>query len=93
MFVTARIIRQTDGRHKLIYTAEDNITLGRIEIVTKGENGRSLQLRVKEVIGTDVGTENGHIVIRNVPAGIKQTVVFSLTDSQNYAMGVKAYGN
>lgn len=93
VFVTARIIRQTNGCHKLIYTAENNITLGHIEIVTKGENGRSLQLCVKDVSGTDVGTENGHIVVRNVPAGIKQTVVFSLTDNQNYAMGVKAYGN
>lgn len=91
--ITARIISLVNGNNKLIFTADEEILLGRIEIVTKGENGRSMQLRVQEVLGDRFSSENGHIVIRNVPAHIKQTLEFNLYDKHNYAMGVKAYGD
>ena len=91
--VSARIISQGNGLNKLIYIADENITLGRIEIVTSGENGRTMQLKVQEANGDNVNAEDGHIVIRNVIANVKNVAVFSLSDKHNFAMGVKAYGN
>lgn len=93
VYVSARIISQGNGRNRLIYTAEDNIETGEMEIVTKGENGKILQLYVQEAVGQNVKAVNGHIVISNVPANTKQTVEFKIAGKRNYAMGVKAYGN
>lgn len=64
-----------------------------MEIVTKGENGKALQLYVLEATGVNVKAVDGHIVISNVPADTKQTVEFKIVGKRNYAMGVKAYGN
>lgn len=91
--VAARIISYGNNKCRLIFTADEDITLGRIEIVTKGENGKSLQLRVKEASGGQSRAENGHIVIRDIPAGVKQIVELDLVDAQNYALGVRAYGD
>lgn len=93
VYVSARIISQGNGLNRLIYTAEDNIETGEMEIVTKGENGKTLQLYVQEANGTNVKAVNGHIEISNVPADAKQTVEFKIAGKRNYAMGVKAYGN
>ena len=93
VLVSARIISQGNGINRLIYIAEEDISLGRIEIVTRGENGRSMKLTVQEAFGENVTSEHGHIVIRNVPANVKQSLGFVLADKHNYAMGVSAYGN
>jgi len=91
--ISARIISQGEGSNKLIFVAEQEIALGRIEIVTRGENGRSMRLNVQNVSGSNSAAENGHIVIHDVQANIKQSLEFTLSDKHNYAMGVKAYGN
>ena len=91
--VKARIIKQESGMNKLIYIADDEITLGRIEILTKGENGKSLKLFVNKVIGDNAKAEDGNIVISNVIPGTKQSLLFELTDNHNYALGVSAYGD
>lgn len=93
VYVTARIISQGNGLNRLIYTAGDNIEMGEMEIVTKGENGKTLQLYVQEAIGQNAKAVNGHIVIANVPANTKQAIEFKIAGKRNYAMGVKAYGN
>jgi len=93
VYVSARIISQGNGVNRLIYTAEDNIDTGEMEIVTKGENGKTLQLYVLEASGENVKAVNGHIVISKVSADTKQTVEFKIAGKRNYAMGVKAYGN
>ena len=91
--VSARIISRADGTKRLVFEADENITLGRLEIVTKGENGKSLKLKVQDAQGTNVTSESGNIVIRNIPAHEKQSCEFTLSDKGNYALGVKAYGN
>ena len=91
VFISARIISQGNGMNKLLFTAEEEIALGRIVIVTRGENGHSMELRVREAFGSNCEAEQGHIVVRSVPANVKQTIEFSLIDNHNYAMGVKAY--
>jgi len=93
VLISARIISLGNGENKLIYTADEAVSLGRIEIVTKGENGKSMKLRVKEVNGSNSLVEEGHIVIKDIEANVKQTIQFALADNHNYALGVKAYGN
>ena len=93
VYVSARIISQGNGLNRLIFTAEDDIETGEMEIVTKGENGKTLQLYVKEASGHNVKAVDGHIVVSNVPAGKKQIVEFRIAGKRSYAMGVKAYGN
>lgn len=95
VFVSARIIKKSDGANKLIFIAEEDISQGELEIVTVGENGKPLQLRVKSVNGISVNAElsNGHIVVFDVEKGKKNKIDFEIFGSQNYAMGVRAYGN
>lgn len=93
--VNARIIKKALGVNKLIFTAEDKISKGELEIVTVGENGKPLQLNVKSVKGIDVkaSVENGHIIISDVEAKQKYTLEFEVYAEKTYAMGVRAYGN
>lgn len=93
--VNARIIKKDSGKNKLIFTAEDQISRGEIEIVTVGENGKPLQLVVKSAKGIDIDAEveDGHIVINSVEAKRKYTLEFEVYASKTYAMGVRAYGN
>lgn len=95
VFVNARIISKGNGINKMIFTAEDSIAVGELEVVTMGENGRPLQLKVKSVTGitTDAEVVDGHIRIRNVKDNEKNTLEFSIFGNKNYAMGVRAYGN
>ena len=93
VMVFARIITCGDGINKLILVPEEDISLGQIEIVTRGENGRSMRLKVLEASGGGAEAENGRIVLHNAKANIKQTIEFRLLEKDNFAMGVKAYGN
>ena len=93
--VNARIINKALGVNKLIFTAEDKISKGELEIVTVGENGKPLQLNVKSVKGINVkaSVENGHIIISDVEAKQKYSLEFEVYAEKTYAMGVRAYGN
>ena len=93
--VNARIIKKALGVNKLIFTAEDKISKGELEIVTVGENGKPLQLNVKSVKGINVkaSVENGHIIISDVEAKQKYSLEFEVYAEKTYAMGVRAYGN
>ena len=95
VFVTARIIKRDNHKNRLIFTTADDITQGELEIVTVGENGKPLQLLVKSVTGVSVSAslQDGHIVIHNVQQGKKSEIEFEIFGNQNYAMGVRAYGN
>ena len=64
-----------------------------MEIVTKGENGKVMQLYVIECNGDRTRVEEGHIVITGVKAGVKNTAEFRIAGKRSFAMGVKAYGN
>ena len=93
VYVSARIISLGNGRNRLIYTADDNITSGEMEIVSRGENGKSLPLHVTEANGQGVKVVDGHIMISDVSAKTKRSVEFKIAGNRNYAMGVRAYGN
>ncbi len=95
VLVTARIIKRDGHTNRLIFTAAENIIQGELEIVTVGENGKPLQLLVKSVTGVSVSASllDGHIVIHNVKQDQKNEIEFEIFGNQNYAMGVRAYGN
>jgi len=93
VYVSARIISLGNGINRLIFTADENIRAGEMEIVTKGENGKSLQIYVQEVQGDNVKAVDGHIMVTDIPANIKQSVLFKILGQREYAMGVRAYGN
>ena len=93
--VSARIIKRLSGTNKLIFTAKEYICAGELEIVTVGENGKMLQLNVKDAKGIDIDAkvDNGHIVVSNVEANKKCSLEFEVFAEKTYAMGVRAYGN
>lgn len=93
--VFTRIIRKKNGINKLVFTTSEIINQGEMEIVTVGENGKSLRLPVKTVTGINVDAlvKDGHICIFNVYPEIKYTVEFEIYGERSYAMEVKAYGN
>lgn len=93
VYVSARIISKGNGKNRLIFIAEEEIQSGDMEIVTKGENGKTLQLYVLEANGNNVRAKDGRIVVSNIPVDTKQTVEFKIAGNRSYAMGVKAYGN
>ena len=95
VFVSARIVKKSNGLNRLIFIAEDEISQGELEIVTVGENGKPLQLIVQQINEIDVSAnlENGHIIVYNVEKGKKYKIDFEIIGQNNYAMGVKAYGN
>ena len=95
VYVDARIISKGNGFNKMIFTAEDDIAVGELEVVTLGENGRSLQIKVESVVGVTTYAEvvDGHIRIKNVKAREKNTLEFRIIGNKKYAMGVRAYGN
>lgn len=91
--VKARVISLGNGVNKLIFTVLENLGKGELVIVTEGENGKSLQLDVKEVRGENAQVDNGHIQVFDVPANQKNVLEFKISGNKNYAMGVKAYGD
>ena len=93
VYLSARVISLGGGWNRLVFTADKDIDSGKVEIVTKGENGKSLQIYVQEVKGKNVSAEDGHIVISNILGNMKNKVEFKISGKRNYAMGVRAYGN
>lgn len=95
VLVSARIIKKTNGKNRLIFIAEEDIVQGELEIVTVGENGKPLQLKVTFIEGVEATAklDKGHIVIFNVEKGKKYKFDFEIAGKQSYAMGVRAYGD
>ncbi|MBQ3783402.1 MAG: hypothetical protein II838_08175 [Lachnospiraceae bacterium] len=91
--VSARIISKGEGVNRLIFYSFEDISLGEMEVVTKGENGKTLQLYVQSVVGENVSVDSGHIVISNIKAKEKHSIDFKIAGNKKYAMGVRAYGN
>lgn len=91
--VTARVITRGSGNNRLVITADEDLAYAEIEIVTVGENGKSLPVRVQDVTSGNASVKNGKIAINGLTSGNKTAVDFTVRGSHNYAMGVKVYGN
>lgn len=81
--------------NRLIFTAEEYIRHGELEIVRMGENGKPFQLVVKSAVGKNIDAyvEDGHLIIKGVGQDEKSIVEFQIQGNQTYAMGVRAYGD
>jgi hypothetical protein len=91
--VMARVISRGGGNNRLVITADENLSYAEIEIVTVGENGKSLPVRVQTVTSGNASVKAGKIAINNLIEGQKIAVDFTVYGNHNYAMGVKVYGN
>lgn len=93
MRVLTRVITRGEGVNRLVIKTDANISYAEIEIVTIGENGKSLPIRVQTIISGNAVVKDGKIAIDNLLAGQKTAVDFTIHGKQRYAMGVKVYGN
>ncbi len=91
--VSARIIAQQSGRNKVVFKAFEDIEKGEMQIVSKGENGKKLNLTVKRVFGEHFDVVDGHIVVNNVKANNRYSFDFEIDGNRRFAMEVQAYGN
>ena len=75
--------------------AKEDIIKGELEIVSIGENGKNLKLNLKDIRGINVSAvlQDGHIIISDIEKDQKNIIEFEIFGEQNYAMGVRAYGN
>lgn len=91
--VSARVITKGGGNNRLIIISDENLSYGEIEIVTIGENGKSLPVSVNAITSGNATIKDGKIAIKNLLAKQKIKVDFSVIEKHNYAMGVRVYGN
>ena len=91
--VSARVITRGGGNNRLVIKAAENLSYAEIEVVTVGENGKSLPVRVQTITSGNASVKDGKIAINDLIAGQKTAVDFTVHGKQNYAMGVKVYGN
>lgn len=93
--VSVRIINKGNGINRMVFYTDDDISMGELEIVTVGENGKMLRLRVKNVKGVSgtAETADGRIKIHDIKAKEKNILEFSIHGNSNYALGVRAYAN
>ena len=90
--ISARVITKGKGNNRLIIISDKNLSYAVIEIVTVGENGKSLPVRVDVITSGNATTKDGKIAINNLSANEKVKVDFLVAGEHNYAMGVKVYG-
>lgn len=91
--VSARVITKGDGKNRLIIKSSENLSYAEIEIVTVGENGKSLPVKVQSITSENASVQNGKIIITGLVAEQKSLIDFTVHGRHNYAMGVKIYGN
>lgn len=93
--ISVRIINKGNGIKRMVFYTDEDISTGELEIVTVGENGKMLRLRVKNVKGVSGTAEivDGRIKIHDIKAKEKNVLEFSIHGNSNYALGVRAYEN
>ena len=93
--VDARFICNKGGANKLILTAKEYINTGEIEIVSAGENGKTLPINVKSAssVNAECKVIDGRILLKDIKANVKIKIEFHINGDKKYAMGVRAYGN
>lgn len=91
--VYARVITNGEGNNRLVLTANEDLLYAEIEIVSVGENGKSLPVNVQSIASGNATLKDGKIVINRLTSNEKIKVDFSVKGVHKYAMGVKVYGN
>lgn len=90
-----RIIKQGGGNYTVSFEIPHDVSEGRMELVTVGENGKSNKIRI---VGTKAlsGCSETHVTTDSIGftsmnAGAKIKINVSLADSHDYAMEVNVY--
>ena len=91
--IKARIITLENGRNRLFITTDKAMSQAEIEVVTVGENGKSLPLHVQGIMSSTASLSDGRIILNDIKANQKTVVDFVVKGKQNYAMGVNINGN
>ncbi len=92
--VKARVMSLGSGLNRLVFVSENDLSNAQIEIVSRGENGKSLPLQIDSIEkGNKAIIKDGRISLVDIKAEERITVDFRVAGKQNYAMGVKVYGN
>ena len=93
--VKARVISVGNGTNRLICTPEKALAYGEVQVLATGENGKSLPLRINNIVtGTNrAEVKDGKIILHGVKPDEKIVVDFQVSGKQNYAMGVEVSGN
>ncbi len=92
--IHARVMSLGGGVNRLIFTSDEDLANAIIEVVSRGENGKSLQLQIESIEKNDKAiAKDGRISLIDIKGNERITVDFKVAGKQNYAMGVKVYGN
>lgn len=93
--VLVRVISVGGGVNRLICIPEKNLSYGEVQIFATGENGKSMPIRINNIIkGTNQASiKDGKIILKGISQGEKVVVDFQVSGRQNYAMGVEVSGN
>lgn len=90
-----RIIKRGDGKYTVSFEIPHNVSKGRMELVTVGENGKSNKIRISGTSAisgcSETYMEVDSIGFRDMNAGEKVKINVSLADSHDYAMEVNVY--
>ena len=91
----ARVIKEGKGKNRLIIQPFAGLKDAQIEIITMGENGKSLALNVLNVSCADKAAtcKDGKIYIDRLEPDTKIVLEFELGTTTNFALGVNVYGN
>ncbi len=92
--VKARVMSLGSGINRLVFISEKDLSNAQIEIVSRGENGKSLPLQIESIVkGEKAIVTDGRISLVDINANERVLVDFRVAGKQNYAMGVRVYGN
>ncbi len=92
--VRARVISKGEGENRLIFTSSADLANVEVEIVSMGENGKAMPLKINSISNkTYASVSNGRIRLSDIKAEEKVIVDFRVDGKQEYALGVKFYGN
>lgn len=92
---SVRAMTTVDGQYKLILEASNNITDGKVEVISSGENGKGALLRVQNARVGDkpLVVKDGKIEVGDMQQGEKVELTFDIEDTKKYSLGVNLYGN
>lgn len=84
----ARVVKESNNTDRLILSSSQPISDAMLEIVTMGENGKSLPLQVTSILSasTTAYCKNGKIYINEIAANERVSISFSLGESQDFAI-------
>ena len=92
--IKARVMALGNGTNRLVFCSTEQLANAKIEIVSRGENGKSLPLVIESIEkGEKAKLTEGRISLMDIEKDERIIVDFRVSGKQNYAMGVKVYGD